>query len=100
VIAMAAYRVWALLALDTITKRPRKALFTEARSDRRLYAWLKLFLKCPWCAGFWITALITIAIRRRVPAPYLVLWAAAAGTALLGGNDDRLMESDEDLGYA
>lgn len=100
VIALASYRIWALLALDTITKRLRKAIFTEARSERRLYTWLKLFVKCPWCAGFWVTAVVTFVLRRRVPAWVAVLWAAAAGTALLGGNDDRLHESDEDLGYA
>jgi UDP-N-acetylmuramyl pentapeptide phosphotransferase/UDP-N-acetylglucosamine-1-phosphate transferase len=103
-IAFASYRTWALLALDTITIRPRRWLFTEARDDKRVYRWLKLFLKCPWCAGAWITFAITLAtdltVDDGVPAPVLVAVAAAAGTALLGGNDDRLMESDEDLGYA
>ena len=104
VIALAAYRAWALLALDRITVPVRRRLFTEARQDRRVYEWLKLFVKCPWCAGFWITVAITILTDRLiddgVPAPVLVAVAASAGTALLGGNDDRLHESDESLGYA
>lgn len=103
-IAWLSYRAWALLALDTITIRPRRWLFTEARDDRRVYKWLKLFLKCPWCAGFWITVVVTVLadvlIDGGVPMPVLVGGAAAAGTALLGGNDDRMMESDEELGYA
>lgn len=98
VIAFASYRIWALLALDTITKPIRARIFREAES-KRVRSWLKLFLKCPWCAGFWITALATFSVRKRIPAWPIVLWAAAAGTALLGGNDERLMESDQDLGY-
>lgn len=103
-IAWASYRIWALMALDTITKKLRLRIFTEAREDRRVYRWLKLFWKCPWCAGSWITFGITLAtdllVRGGVPAPVLVAVAAAAGTALLGGNDDRMMEGDEELGYS
>lgn len=99
VIAFAAYRAWALMALDTITKPLRKRLFTEVRDEKTLYRWLKLWLRCPWCAGAWVTALITIMtdkiIRHGIPSPVLVFAAAAAGCALLGGNDDRLMEEDE-----
>lgn len=99
VIAFASYRVWALMALDTITKPARKWLFNEVRNEKNLYKWLKLWLKCPWCAGAWVTIAITVAtdiiVRHGIPAPVLVCAAAAAGTALLGGNDDRLMEEDE-----
>ena len=102
-IAWLSYRAWALMALDTVTIKLRRRIFTEAREDRRVYKWLKLFWKCPWCAGFWITVVVTILadifIDGGVPMPVLVGGAAAAGTALLGGNDDRLMESDETLGY-
>ena len=98
-IAFASYRVWALIALDEITRPTRTKIFTEARSDKTLYKWLKLWLKCPWCAGTWITAAITILVvllvDGGVAAPVLVGAAAAAGTAILGGNDDRLMDSDE-----
>ena len=103
-IAWCSYRAWALMALDTITIKLRRRVFTEARQDRRVYKWLKLFWKCPWCAGFWVTVVVTVLtdvlVDGGLPAPALVLGAAAAGTALLGGNDNRMMESDEDLGYA
>lgn len=98
-IAFASYRAWALIALDEITRPLRQKLFTEVRDEKTLYKWLKLWLKCPWCAGTWITAVITILIvifvEGGVGAPVLVFTAAAAGTALLGGNDSRLMDSDE-----
>ena len=102
-VAWFSYRAWALMALDTITIKLRRRVFTEAREDVRVYRWLKLFWKCPWCAGFWVTVAVTVATDQiaagGLPVPVLVAGAAAAGTALLGGNDDRLMESDEDLGY-
>lgn len=98
-IAFASYRVWAFIALDTITKPLRVRLFDEVRNEKKLYKWLNLWLKCPWCAGSWITAVITILVVLLVDggigASVLVGVAAAAGTALLGGNDDRLMDSDE-----
>jgi hypothetical protein len=100
-IAFASYRLWALIALDEITRTARIWLFDEVRSERTLFKWLKLWLMCPWCAGSWITALVTILtdviVRGGIAAPVLVGVAAAAGTALLGGNDDRLMDSVEDL---
>jgi len=94
-IALASYRAWALIALDTITKPIRKRLL---KAD----SWLDLWWRCPWCAGTWITAAITILTDQLadggVASPVLVFGAATALTALLGGNDSRLMESDDDVG--
>lgn len=91
-IAFASYRVWAFIALDTITKPLRLRVLKKD-------SWLEIWWKCPWCAGTWITAAITILVVLLVDggigAPVLVGAAAAAGTAILGGNDDRLMDSDE-----
>ena len=99
-IAFASYRVWALIALDEITRKARVWLFHEVRAEVKIYKWLKLWLMCPWCAGTWITAVITFAADRLARdgfgVPVLVFGAAAAGTALLGGNDDRLMDSVEE----
>lgn len=101
VIAFASYRLWALIALDTITKPLRIRLFNEVRHKRKLVKWLRLWLMCPWCAGSWITAGVTFATdlvaNGGIALPMLVGIAAAAGTALLGGNDDRLMAADDEL---
>ncbi len=45
----AAYRVWRLLAVDTILDPIRDRLFPN-----HLSYW-SVFLSCPWCAGFWVT---------------------------------------------
>lgn len=98
VIALASYRIWALIALDEITRPLRRRLFTAVRSEKELFKWFKLWLMCPWCAGSWITAAVTVLadvfVTNGVPSPVLVGVAAATGTALLGGNDDRLMALD------
>ena len=92
-IAFASYRVWAFVALDTITKPLRLRVLKKD-------SWLDIWWRCPWCAGTWITAAITVLVVLLVDggvgAPVLVGTAAAAGTAILGGNDDRLMDSDEE----
>lgn len=58
----ASYRLWRLLAEDTILERPRRWLVRlpqewkdgEAIPDEYKEKWA-LFITCPWCAGFWIS---------------------------------------------
>lgn len=99
-IAWASYRVWALIALDEITRKIRLRVFDETRRFPTFRKWLKLWWMCPWCAGSIITFGITLAtdllVDGGVPAPVLVALAAAAGTALLGGNDERLMTAESE----
>jgi len=62
-LALAAWRIFQLLAHDTILEGPRRWLLRipkdwdgesaiTTKSYRETYA---LFLQCPYCAGFWIT---------------------------------------------
>jgi hypothetical protein len=46
-LALAAFRLWKLIAHDSILDRPR---------DRLLNGRDKLaeFIQCPWCLGFWL----------------------------------------------
>lgn len=61
-LALAAYRLWRLLADDDILERPRRYLlrlprtWQEGDSIPRKYRneWA-LFLTCPWCAGAWVS---------------------------------------------
>ena len=47
-LALAAWRVWHLIALDDITDRPRRYI-TDGRDK------LLDFIECPFCMGFWIS---------------------------------------------
>lgn len=60
---LAAYRIWRLLAEDSILDRPRRRLLRlgkDWKSDgdpvpsgyREGWA---IFLTCPWCLGFWLS---------------------------------------------
>ena len=44
-LALAAFRVWRLLAIDTVLDGPRERL-------PQSWAW---FISCPWCLGFWVS---------------------------------------------
>jgi Protein of unknown function (DUF1360) len=63
-LGLAAYRIFRLLGVDTITDRPRLWLVGLPRGWQEgdpipdsYREELALFLQCPWCAGFWISAL-------------------------------------------
>jgi hypothetical protein len=47
-LALAAWRIWHLIALDDITDRPRRYV-TEGRDK------LLDFIECPFCMGFWVS---------------------------------------------
>lgn len=64
-LSLAAWRVWHLLAQDTILNRPRRYMLRldpewttvgDYEGDGYRLEWAK-FLTCPYCAGFWIGAL-------------------------------------------
>jgi hypothetical protein len=55
-LGLAAFRTWKLLADDTILDRPReRTIFLIRKRWGRHADYVRLFLECPWCAGFWIT---------------------------------------------
>src|SRR6187551_66986 len=68
-LALAAYRLWKLLAEDTILDKPRNWVMglgwnwddetDDVPSGYREH-W-GIFLTCPWCAGAWISGLVYLA---------------------------------------
>lgn len=52
----AAYRLWRLLSYDTILDRPRTWVLQSIRDNETRDDYWSIFLTCPWCAGFWMTA--------------------------------------------
>jgi hypothetical protein len=95
-IGLASVGAWRVIAVDVITKPLRVWFFNETRDEAngRLYGWLKKWYKCPWCAGAWITAAITIATDAIVglPMPVLVFAAARYVTGWIGSKDSDYHE--------
>lgn len=93
-LGLAAFRIWKLIADDTILDRPRRwvlAKFGPVQSKRWEY-W-HLFVTCPWCAGFWITFVLWT-WWLRYPDQTLVfcgLWALSAIVGLLASAHDKLV---------
>ena len=98
-IGLASAAVWRVIAVDTITKPLRKRFFQD-KDGGRLHAWLKIWYKCPWCAGAWITALIVTLtdVVVGLPAPLLVFAAARYITGWVGSHDgdyqDQMMSGE------
>lgn len=78
-LAAAAYRVWRLLAEDSILDRPRD-LLPHRVAD---------FVECPWCLGFWVSA-AAYASWRAAPKATLVLAAPLAISAAVGATAHAL----------
>lgn len=61
-LVLASFRIWRLLAEDTILDKPRNKLLRlgkwKAEGDPVPLKYRKewgVFLQCPWCLGFWVT---------------------------------------------
>lgn len=81
-IALAAWRLWRLFALDVITD-PIRDRIPESST-------FYTFLICPWCSGAWWTLTVwavTWAVLGSLPAPGLVLGGALALSGAFGTAD-------------
>lgn len=78
-IGATAYRVWRLIAVDSITSTPRLKLIKPG-------SWLDTLVSCPWCLGSWIAFGITawVALAYDLPYPWLAAGGAAVTTGILG----------------
>lgn len=92
-IGLAAFRLWRLLAIDSITEPIHgriNALTTPAGQ------WLNQLWSCPWCLGFWISAALTWGTWWAI-TPYsiaeaiLITFAASTITGLTARLDERTM---------
>lgn len=63
-LALVAYRLWRLLAEDTILDGPRKRLYglvgwqEDDPAPDTYREKTALFIECPWCAGAWVSGLV------------------------------------------
>jgi hypothetical protein len=91
-IGLASVAAWRVIAVDAVTAPLRRRLYGETGvniRDSRLMLWLHTWQKCPWCAGAWITAAVTVAVDATVglPKPLLVFAAARYVTGWVGSRD-------------
>lgn len=95
-IGLASVAIWRVMAVDVISKSLRMRLWGDGDPESRTRAWLKAWGKCPWCAGAWITALVTLLVDLTVdgglPLPLLVFAAARFVTGWVGSKDEDYHE--------
>lgn len=74
IVALMAYRVWRLLALDELTRPLRE------RSIDQGPGWVASLWYCSWCLGTWVTVAVGLATYLTGltdSSPWLVIPAAA-----------------------
>lgn len=101
-LAVAAWRVFQLVAFDDILNRPRRKLLRLARDweegddvpEEYRLKWAR-FITCPFCAGAWIATAWWIAWQANhkwtlIVASLVALWALpVAGHKLLAKEEDK-----------
>lgn len=91
-LALAAYRLTRLVAVDTITQPARD--WIEYRVGG-LSHWYTL-VTCPFCVGFWVSAAVAVAaaaahiVPRHWEDQLLLVWALAGLQSLLSSADARM----------
>lgn len=76
-LALATYRVWRLVAVDQITE-PIRARFIFR--DGRLWQWVADLVGCPWCLGWWLSGVASVAYVMVLGLGWwwVVLWPAVS----------------------
>ena len=102
-LSLAAYRIYRLIAEDTILDRPRRKLVRLADDWQQegddpgphYRSELGLFITCPYCAGFWIAVAWWLAwlIWPHATTLIAVPWAISATLAFLAKTDEKLNSS-------
>lgn len=85
-LSLAAFRIWKLIADDTILDVPREAILS------RVHRKGELFITCPWCAGFWISLVFYGAWWAWGDSTLVVAtpFAISAAVGLVATSHDRL----------
>lgn len=102
IVVLGAYRLWMLIAKDTITEGLRERLLGYSMGDDGKYhrnRWphprkrLGEFIHCPWCLGFWASLACVAAFYEWPHATRWVLlpFAVSASVALISVCFDRLV---------
>lgn len=77
-LTLASYRVWRIVALDSIAEPIRaKFIFREGRG----WQFLADLIECPWCLGWWLAGAASLVFLLAVGLPLwwlLLLWPAVS----------------------
>lgn len=77
-VALAAARLWRLIAVDAIADPLRRRLRVEiADAPKQWRDTLSYLIQCPFCAGFWISGMV---LASALAWSDTVLWQLVAGT--------------------
>lgn len=94
VLALAAHRLFRIIAGDTITKRWRER-FLGWGDDQKRNEWpknrrkLAEFVHCPFCLGFWVVVVEWLAFQQWPHGVLLVAWPLAL-SSIVGLVTERL----------
>ena len=85
----AVYRMARLIAVDTISERPRDWL---SRQPGRVSRELSYLVSCAWCLGPWFAAALTVVLALGPGIPLPLLWwpAIGGGASILTSADERM----------
>lgn len=90
-LVLATYRVWRLVAVDTITE-PIRAWFIFR--DGPVWTWMADLVTCAWCLGWWLSGVAAVAYVTVFGVSWwwlVLVWpAVSAGVGLLDTLVDRL----------
>jgi hypothetical protein len=98
ILALGVYRIWMLIAKDSITQPWRERILSYD-DNGNMNRWphphrrIALFVHCPWCLGFWLSLAASAAYWEWPHATRLALapFALSAAVALISVCFDRLV---------
>jgi hypothetical protein len=95
VAAFAAYRLTRLVVLDDLppVAKARSAFIKAAGPGS---AWSEM-ISCPWCSGYWVSAVVALAVSRWPLARKLALVPAFSAAAGLLSTLDSYLGAEPDL---
>ena len=109
-LSLASWRVFRLLAEDTILDKPRRKLLrlgdwqeedgTDNLPEDYRFEW-GIFLTCPYCAGFWISGiallLYSLIVEWHGVFAFLVSWFAISATVAFFAKADEIVNARIEL---
>lgn len=82
---LVSYRLWRMIALDTIFDRPRVAVLNKSPG------WLVEMVQCPYCLGWWLNVAFAAAMYVwadiSLPSAAIIALVGSALTGVIGRGD-------------